>query len=171
MGLYTKNVKEDTPVKEVKKRGRPKKVVKIEEPKEEVEQPKEPIPEPVEKEVQLPKEEPLPPNPKEKTSPPPEPVVEELPLKKDPPKKKASYKGKEKATKVEKKSLKDEEPPSWFKKFLSEGPLSELGKTKPESDFKKETATKLWNDRVKPKYSKNLDNTSYDRLYSQIFGR
>jgi hypothetical protein len=120
--------------------------------------------------VQLPKEEPLPPSPKEKTPPPPDPVVEEQPLKKDPPKKKASYKGKEKATKVEKKSLKDEEPPSWFKKFLSEGP-SELGKTKREADFKKETATKLWNDRVKPKYSKNVDNTSYDRLYSQIFGR
>lgn len=167
MGLYTKKVKEAAPVKEVKKKGRPKKVVQVEAAEPDVEPPKVEEPVAVEKEQPKEPEKVEPQIPREKTPPPPEPVQVEEPLLKKPTPKKKEVK------KVEKKVSKpkeDEEPPSWFKKFLSQGPLSEMGKTKPETDFKKEAATKLWNDRVKPKSQTNPSG-NYDSLYKQMFGR
>jgi hypothetical protein len=105
MGLYTKKVKGDEPPKEVKKKGRPKKVAPVVEEVPEVEQPKveealQPQPEPpkVEEVKELP-------HPVEKTPPPPEiQEPEPVPLKKEAVKKKV-------VKKVEKKVAPKEEEP------------------------------------------------------------
>lgn len=181
MGLYTKKVKDvsETPVKEVKKKGRPKKSEIVETKELEVEQPK------VEEVVQEDKEpqkveevkEQLP--PVQKTPPPPEPVEEPLPLKKTTRKKKETvpepvYKEKVQK-KVAEKKPKEEDPPAWFKKFVSELGHNPQESKKVNTDVAKETATKLWNDRVKPKNSKSSEgyekSTGYENLYRQIFGR
>lgn len=171
MGLYTKKVKDDAPAKEVKKRGRPKKSEPIEEKEPEVEQPKLEEPAPVEPEKPKEPEVQAPPNLREKTPPPPEPVKEPEPLKKDPVKKKVV----KKVEKVEKKvAPKDEEPPAWFKKFISEVSYEPKATKKENNDITKEIASKMWNKGVKPRsYSAPEQSSSggYERLYNQIFGR
>jgi hypothetical protein len=171
MGLYTKKVKEDTPVKEVKKRGRPKKSEPIEEKEPEVEQPKIEEPAPVEPEKPKEPEVQAPPIPVEKTPPPPEPVKELEPLKKDPVKKKVV----KKVEKVEKKTApKDEEPPSWFKKFIAEASYEPKATKKENKDMVKEVASHMWNKGVKPsRYGQTEQATpnGYEKLYNQIFGR
>lgn len=185
MGLYTNKLKEDVPVKEakeVKKKGRPpKKVLPVEEEKVEDEQPKESESEPVKQEVQKVEETPLLPPPGEKTPPPQETVEDVLSLKKPALKKKVE----KKSEKVEKKKAepKDEEPPLWFKKFISKIGYDPEESKKVNTDIAKEAATKLWNDRVKskstpptyPNYNQGQVDTAtpsgYDKLYKQIFGR
>ena len=173
MGLYTKKVKEDAPpkeAKELKKKGRPRKVPTPEVKEVEVEQPKAPEPEPVKQEIQKVEEIPSPPPPVEQTPPPQETVEEVLPLKKPALKKKVE----KKVEKVEKKKAepRDEAPPAWFKKFISEIGYDPEESKKVNTDIAKEAATKLWNDRVKPKtYSEPPRSNSYDKLYNQIFGR
>jgi hypothetical protein len=175
MGLYTKKVKEDTPAKEAKKPGakkpgRPKKVVQVEASELDVEPPK--VEEPVQLEKELPTEpEKVEPQiPREKTPPPPEPVqVEEPPLKKPAPKKKE-------VKKVEKKAAKPKEQeeaiPKWFQNFVKEIGHNPNQTKKENTDLAKDMASKLWNDRVKPK-SHNPERVSnnYEKLYNQIFGR
>lgn len=167
MGLYTKKVKGDEPPKEVKKKGRPKKVVPIAEEVLEVEQPKneetlqtEPEPQKVEEVKELPP-------PREKTPPPvqiqePEPE----PLKKSTVKKKI-------VKKVEKKvAPKEEEPPAWFKKFISEVGHEPTATKKENRDFTREVASEMWNKGVKPRGSTSTSQHSgYEKLYNQIFGR
>lgn len=190
MGLYTKKLNEDVPVKEVKevkKKGRPAKKIVVDEVKEvEVEQPKESELEPVKQETQKVEETPLPQTPVEKTPPPQESVEDVLPLKKPTLKKKVE----KKVEKIEKKKSepKDETPPIWFKKFISEIGYAPEESKKVNTDIAKEAATKLWNDRVKPKkpnsvstlptysnYNQGQVDTGvpngYDKLYRQIFGR
>lgn len=173
MGLYTKKVKEvtDTPVKEVKKKGRPKKVVAVEASELEGEPPKieEPVPEV--KEVQ---KEPVPveqPSLVEKTLPPPEPVEDEpQPLKKTPFKKKEVKKVEKKAT-----PPKEDKPPAWFTKYITQiGQAPTKKESKESVDLAKDMASKLWNDRVKPKTHKpeaTGHEQLYGQLYKQIFGR
>jgi hypothetical protein len=176
MGLYTKKVKEDAPAKEVKVKtprrpGRPKKSEPIEEKEPEVEQPKLEEPAPVEPEKPKEPEVQAPPPPREKTPPPPEPVKEPEPLKKDPVKKKVV----KKVEKVEKKTApKDEEPPAWFKKFISEVSYEPKATKKENKDMVKEIASNMWNKGVKPsRYGQTEQSTpnSYEKLYNQIFGR
>lgn len=169
MGLYTKKVKGDEPPKEVKKKGRPpKKVAPVEEEKVEVEQPKESELEPVKQEVQKVEEIPLPEIPVEKTTPPPEiQEPEPLPLKKEAVKKKV-------VKKVEKKvSPKEEEPPTWFKKFISEASYEPKATKKENNDIVKQVASKMWNAGVKPRSSnvESVSHNGYEKLYNQIFGR
>lgn len=174
MGLYTKKVKEDTPVKEVKKRGRPKKPEPIEEKEPEVEQPKAEEPAPVEQEKPKEPEVKVQPIPVEKTAPLPEPVKEDIkepePLKKDPVKKKVF----KKVEKVEKKTApKDEEPPAWFKKFISEASYEPKATKKENKDMVKEVASKMWNKGMPKSYPRDETSSSngYEKLYNQIFGR
>lgn len=171
MGLYTKKVKDEPVVKEVKKKGRPKKIAVDEVKEVEAEQPKEPEPAPVEIEIPKVEEKPLLPTPVEETPPPQEPVEEPVPLKKSAPKKKVEKK-------VEKKvaTPKEDTPPAWFKKFISEIGHQPNESKKANTDLVKDIASKLWSDRVKPKtYGKTSSDqsstNSYDKLYNQIFGR
>ena len=173
MGLYTKKVKEAAPAKEVKKKGRPKKVVQLEASELDVEAPM--VEEPVALEKELPKEpEKVEPEiPREKTPPLPEPVVDEEPLKKHAPKKKEVKKVEKKVSKP--KEPKEEAPPAWFKNFVKEIGHDPQQSKKENTDLAKDMASKLWNDRVKPKNSNQVappkSASNYDRLYSQIFGR
>lgn len=172
MGLYTKKVKEDTPVKEVKKRGRPKKSEPLEEKEIEVEQPKEEEPVPVEQEPPKEPEVQAPPTPVEKITPPQEPEKEDIkesePSKKDTVKKKV-------VKKVEKKvAPKEEEPPAWFKKFIAEVGHEPKASKKENKDMVKEVASHMWNKGVKPRGSGQTESDTsnrYEKLYNQIFGR
>jgi len=100
-----------------------------------------------------------------------DPVKKPEPIKKDPVKKKVI----KKVEKVEKKvAPKDEEPPAWFKKFISEVSYEPKATKKEKNDITKEIASKMWNKGVKPRSYRAPEQSSsggYERLYNQIFGR